>query len=31
MLLDAALLTRLQFFWVNRVFRGNVRASEEYH
>ncbi len=30
MLLDAALLMRLQFFWVNRVFRGNVRASEEY-
>ena len=30
MLLDAVLLTRLQFFWVNWVFRGNVRTSEEY-
>jgi hypothetical protein len=31
MLLGAALLMRLQFFRVNRVFRGNVRASEEHH
>jgi hypothetical protein len=31
MLLDAVRLSRLQFFWVNWMFRRKSRASEGYH